>query len=74
MDAPEFDIEKTNSFAILSSSFMKKSQGMPRPEDIKKYNPYQSYFYEKFEDITYRLQYQFGRVCNFINKRLLKKQ
>ena len=29
---------------------------------------------EKFEDITYRLQYQLSRVSNFINKRLLKKQ
>ena len=27
----------------------------------------------KFEDITYRLQYQFGRIGNFINKRILKK-
>lgn len=74
MEAPEFNVKDVNSFAILSSSFMKKSQGMPRLEDIKTYNPYQSYLYEKFEDITYRLQYQLSRVSNFINKRLLKKQ
>ena len=52
---------------------MKKSQGLPKVEDIKKYNPYQSYIYEKFEDITYRVQYQLSRVGNFINRRILKK-
>lgn len=73
MEPYDFNVEEVNSFAILSSSFMEKSQGLPKVEDIKTYNPYQSYMYEKFEDITYRLQYQFQRGCNFINKRILKK-
>ncbi|MBE5935396.1 MAG: hypothetical protein E7262_06350 [Lachnospiraceae bacterium] len=73
METPDFNIKEVNSFAILSNSFMKKSQGLPRPEDIKIYNPYQSYIYEKFEDITYRTQYQLSRVGRFINRRILKK-
>ena len=73
METPEFNVNDVNSFAILSSSFKVKSQGMPKFEEVKEYNPYQSYFYEKFEDITYRLQYQLSRVTNFINKRILKK-
>lgn len=73
MEPYDFKVWEVSSFAILSSSFMEKNQGLPKIEDIKEYNPYQSYMYEQFEDISYRLQYQFQRGCNFINKRLLKK-
>lgn len=73
MEPCEFDVDKVNAFAILPSSFKEKSQGLPKVEDIYELNPYQSFMYERFEDITYRMQYQFQRACNFINKRLLKK-
>ena len=60
----KFDADKTNSFFICNDGFIKKDEGIPTIEDIKKYNKYPGYIIETFENSKYKIKQFFLSIKN----------
>lgn len=63
----DFDAEDADSFYITNQGFFPKTKEVTL-EDIKRYNPYHGWLYEKFEKSRYKIKTYWCRLVRYIKE------